>query len=296
MNISSAKAFLAVVSKKSISKAAETLYLTQSTVSFQLKTLEDELGVMLIERGKGLRQINLTAKGQEFISIAERFVQVWNEAHALQYENTTSLTITSVDSINIYTLVSFYQQLLQGIPPVRLKIFTYNTPEIFERVDNHLADIGFVLSRRRYTNIIMRPILQEKMFYVQAKKRPEKEAITAIHPANMDFRKETLFDWGPEFRQLHNNWCNPNIHPNMQVDTITMLMYFLKDDHWTILPEKVIATLQKKYPLFSCPIEEGPPDRVCYKLVHRFPTLAQQAGIVFFEKRLDEFLQKDAFI
>jgi DNA-binding transcriptional LysR family regulator len=50
-----------VVSKKSISKAAEEiLYLTQSTVSFQLKTLEEELGVTLIERRRGYRQIELT--------------------------------------------------------------------------------------------------------------------------------------------------------------------------------------------------------------------------------------------
>jgi DNA-binding transcriptional LysR family regulator len=291
MNIASAKAFLAVVSQKSISKAAEIVCLTQSTVSFQLKTLEEELGLTLIERRKGYRQIALTPKGQEFILIAEQFVQIWNEAHTLRYDKTANLAISSVDSLNIYTLAPFYQQLLRDNPSFKLKIFTHQTPEIYEQVDNHLADIGFVLSQRRYNNIIMKPIWREKMLYARIKNKTETQAAGAsIHSGSLDFKKEIFINWGPEFFQWHTTWCNPKIQPTVQVDTIAMLLFFLADDYWTILPLSLIKTLEENHPLFYCPIEEGPPDRVCYKLVHRFPKLAQQAGIELFEKKLDEFL------
>jgi DNA-binding transcriptional LysR family regulator len=291
MNISGAKAFLAVVSQKSISRAAEILYLTQSTVSFQLKSLEEELGVTLIERRKGYRQIDLTPKGREFIFIAEQFVQTWNEALALQYDKTANLTISSVDSINIYTFASFYQQLLRDNPSFKLKIFTHQTPEIYDQVENHLTDIGFVLSQRQYNNIITKPIWREEMLYVRVKNNTEKQNVGAsVHPGDLDFRKEILINWGPEFFQWHNTWCNPKIQPNIQVDTITMLMLFLKGDYWAVLPSRLVKRLEKKYSLFCCPIAEGPPDKVCYKLVHRFPKLSQQAGIEILEKKLDEFL------
>ena len=294
MNISEVKAFLAIVSAKSISKAAEMLYLTQSTVSFQLKTLEKELDVMLIERNKGQRQINLTHKGQEFISIAERYVQVWNEAHSLQYKNTANLTINSVDSLNIYTFAPFYQQLLQGDPPIRLRVLTYQTPEIFKQIENHSADVGFVLSPRRYQNIIMKPLFQEKMLYVQMKgQRIKQDRMESIHSKNLDFRKEIFFNWGPEFSQWHSAWCNPNIHPILQVDTITMLMLFLKDDLWTILPAILVEVLKRKYQLICRPLEEGPPDRICYKLTHRFPKPAQLECIEIFEKKLERFLREE---
>jgi DNA-binding transcriptional LysR family regulator len=55
MNIDDIQAFLAVVSNQSLTKAAEILHLSQSSVSHRLKNLEQELDLILIERGKGLK-------------------------------------------------------------------------------------------------------------------------------------------------------------------------------------------------------------------------------------------------
>jgi DNA-binding transcriptional LysR family regulator len=298
MNIASAKTFLTVVAQKSVSRAAEILYLTQSTVSFQIKMLEEEIGVTLLERKKGCRQVDITPKGQEFIPIAERFLRIWDEALALQNKNTAHLFISSVDSINTYALVPFYQQILQGEggdPPFRMQIYTYNTPEIFERVENHLADIGFVLSQRRYNNVIMKPIFQEKLLYVELENKKNKQRdMTSIHPSNLDFRKHIFFNWSPEFLEWINIWCGPTAQPFLWVDTIQMVMSFLKNDYWAIFPHRVIETLlRKQYPLFYCPIEEGPPNRICYKLTHRFPRRSQQSSIELFERKLDEFIRSN---
>jgi len=293
MNIAGSKAFLAVVSAKSISKAAEALYLTQSTVSFQLKMLEEELGVTLIERKKGHRQIELTQKGQEFVSIAERHVQIDTEARALRYKNKVGLLISSVDSLNIYTFAPFYQQLLHGDPPFQLRVFTHQTPEIYEQIENRAVDIGFVLHQKRYPNIIMKPITQEAMFYVRAARGDNSEQDQSpIHSKQLPFEKEIFFNWGPEFSHWHNSWCNPGVQTILQVDTITMLMLFLKDDYWAILPEGLIDVLKERHALCCRPIIEGPPDRICYKLVHRFPRLTRQPYINLFEERLESFLRE----
>lgn len=296
MTITGAEAFLAIVSTKSISKAAELLFLSQSTVSFQLKTLEKELGVMLVERQQGHRQVELTKNGIDFVNIAERFVQLWKEAHALKLNNDAVLSISSVDSINIYTFSSFFKQIVRGEPSIRLKIFTHQTPEIFEQVENRAVDIGFVLSQRRYRNIIMKPLFHEKLFYVKKCdcQNPDSNE-TGIHPSNLCFEKEILFNWGPEYLQWHDAWCNPNTQTFLQVDTITMLMIFLDNEYWTILPASLVKVLQTKYPLTVRQIEDGPPDRVCYKLTHRYPRPAQIPAMVILETKLDEFLIKNSY-
>ncbi|KWX88751.1 hypothetical protein AMQ83_04785 [Paenibacillus riograndensis] len=47
------EAFLAIVRTESISKAAELLHLSQATVSYRIKTLEQEMGGLLVERRQG---------------------------------------------------------------------------------------------------------------------------------------------------------------------------------------------------------------------------------------------------
>ena len=111
-----------------------------------------------------------------------------------------------------------------------------------------------------------------------------------IHPKDLDFSKEILFSWRPEFSQWHAAWCNPNIQPPLQVDTTTMLMYFLESDLWTVLPVSLVRSLKARYPIHSLAIQEGPPSLVCYKLVHRFPKPGQQHVIAIFEEWLEQFL------
>ncbi len=61
------EAFLAIMQSGSLKKAADSLYLTQATISYRLKTLEKLVGKTLIERNKGSHIISLTTSGKEFV-------------------------------------------------------------------------------------------------------------------------------------------------------------------------------------------------------------------------------------
>ena len=76
--------FLTLNKTGSLTKAAETLYVSQPTVSHRLKDLEEELGISLLMRGKGQRRIELTQKGEEFVAIAERWLALMAETSALR--------------------------------------------------------------------------------------------------------------------------------------------------------------------------------------------------------------------
>lgn len=66
------EAFLAVLQYGSISAAAERLFITQPAMSRRMKSMEEELGYSLFERGRGQRSVELTENGKEFVPVAER--------------------------------------------------------------------------------------------------------------------------------------------------------------------------------------------------------------------------------
>ena len=83
MNLSEIETFLMIVETKSITKTGEQLFLSQPTVSHRLKMLEEELNMQLVTRKKGHKFIELTAKGEEFIPIAEKWISLWKETQML---------------------------------------------------------------------------------------------------------------------------------------------------------------------------------------------------------------------
>ena len=71
------EAFLAVLQYGSISAAAERLFITQPAMSRRMKSMEEELGYSLFERGRGQRSVELTENGKEFVPVAERLLALY---------------------------------------------------------------------------------------------------------------------------------------------------------------------------------------------------------------------------
>ncbi len=78
MDITLAKTFLAIADTGSFVEAAESLHVTQSTVSSRIKALEDLLGRSLLDRSK--TGATLTPAGQQFHKHALALVRVWEHA------------------------------------------------------------------------------------------------------------------------------------------------------------------------------------------------------------------------
>ena len=68
MDSNNIDAFLAIVDEQSVSRAAERMYLSQSTVSHRLKRLEAYVNCELIDRAQGQRDSILTAQGEAFFA------------------------------------------------------------------------------------------------------------------------------------------------------------------------------------------------------------------------------------
>ena len=73
LSIRHIRAFVAVAKHRSLTRAAESLFVTQSALSLTIQHLEDDLGVSLFDRST--RRLDLTQAGEEFLPSAERLLQ-----------------------------------------------------------------------------------------------------------------------------------------------------------------------------------------------------------------------------
>jgi DNA-binding transcriptional LysR family regulator len=305
MNILGIEAFLKIMETKSISKAAEMLHLSQSTVSHRLESLERELGATLIYRNKGSKSITLTTEGEEFISIAERWLYLLEET--LQYQKSNkhrSLTLAGVDSLNTYIFPPLFQQLIEHTPALNLRVRTHQSMEIYDLLEKHEIDAGFVLREVYRKNIIVEPLFREKMILIRLSCESDSEKSTGpneidanygrlIHPSELDPKYEFFFDWGYDFNTWHNFWWGSLKYPRFWSDTASMMQPLMKDPlNWAIVPISLAKSFQKtgNYKLFN--IMESPPDRICYKITHQNPTTRSKEVQKILNKYLSTFITK----
>lgn len=138
--------FKRVCELNSITKAAEQLGYAQSTVTTQIKLLENELGVKLFERYGNT--IHITDAGEklleysnEIFRITERFLDAMNE----EKDTSGSIRIAAVNSVCMTVLPSILNQFIKAYPKVNIKVVSGTTNELKHFLASGLADIAFVL-------------------------------------------------------------------------------------------------------------------------------------------------------
>ncbi|MEH7247645.1 LysR family transcriptional regulator [Neobacillus niacini] len=295
MNLSEIEAFLAIVDSQSITKAAETLYLSQSTISHRLKSLEKELETTLIIRGNGQRTIYLTPKGEEFVQIARKWAALWRDTQQFKTDQAfSSITVGSADSLNLYLFSNLYNRILNDQAPINLQIRTQQCSYNYMLLENREIDIGFTVTQFRYKNIITTPLLSEPMFLVC---RLNSYKPGPIHPSELDPRKELYVTWGSEYQRWHDYWWNPAINPYISINAPSFLFNFMRNsDCWSIMPISIAKVFENMGGFEIHTISEPPPNRICYKLTHRDGNPENPNGMEIFDGYLKNFLSSEEWI
>lgn len=291
MNLSEIETFLAIVNTKSISKTADLLFLSQPTVSHRLSSLETELKFPLVIRKKGHKQIELTPKGQEFITIAEHWMSLWKETQALQQNSgRLFLTIGCTDSMNVALFAGLYRQILDSDINMDISIETHQSSELYGILNNNDIDIGFVYHQLHYKNIMTEKIFEEKLYLVQSENPVLKK--TKVHTDELDSSKELFLSWDDNFQLWHDRWLVDSPRPHISADTITLLnRIWTHDDSWMVAPESVILELSRFRPLYISELENEPPKRVCYRIKNKYPKLTSEKAVSLFEDMMDLYLE-----
>ena len=195
MNLAEIETFLTIVNTRSITRTADLLFLSQPTVSHRLTSLENELGFPLVIRNKGHKHVELTAKGADFIAIAERWMSLWKETMELKRnQETLLLTIGCTDSLNIAVFTPLYDKLLNENSSLDLNIqSSHHSSELYGLLSDHNIDIGFVYHKLHYKNIITEKLFEEKLYLIQS----DTPAVLSskIHTDDLDPSLELFLSW-----------------------------------------------------------------------------------------------------
>lgn len=146
MDIKQLKYFAAIVEEGNITSAAKKLHMAQPPLSFQLKLLEEELGVRLIERGA--RKIRLTDAGQTLYKRAVSIISFMNSAE-LEIGNISkgtggTLHIGTISSSGAALVKRRITEFNRMYPLVNFEIHEGNTFELLELLDAGKIEIGVV--------------------------------------------------------------------------------------------------------------------------------------------------------
>ncbi len=290
MDFIDVETFLAVADSRNLTKAAENLYVSQSTITHRLKKLEEELQYKLFLRQKGKRSIELTARGEEFMSIARRWIALYQEMELLKSSVSKSLAIASVDSVVLMVLPAILQEISKKEYGINVSVQTEHSPKIYDLVRSREADIGFVSADASIPEIETRPVFGQKYVLIKPDKSPGE--IRQIHPSELDPACEIFEPWGYDYMKWHDYWW-PTKTPHIKIDSLMALTPFLdNENYWAIVPVSSLKTVLGKYSVQIYEIQDGPPERVYYMIKHKYPNKQNLAGIRTFEKIMDAYLTK----
>jgi len=142
LNLRFVEAFYWAVTLKSVTRAAEKLFVTQSALSSRIAALETELGVLLLDRRD--KQFRVTIAGTRFHRHAERLLHLQRDIKAefgSGAQGPMSLRIGVIESVLHSWLIEWVQALRRQHPALELELTVETTPVLLDHMRRGAADL-----------------------------------------------------------------------------------------------------------------------------------------------------------
>ncbi|WP_161980729.1 LysR family transcriptional regulator [Streptococcus sp. S784/96/1] len=152
MDIRVLRYFLAIIKEGGITQAANSLHLTQPTISRQIKELEEELGKQLFIRHKK-GQIELTQEGRLLQNRAEEIIamvdKTENDFRYLTDKIEGDIYIGGAESYIFSHIATIAKQLQKEYPKIRYHLSSGNAEDMTALLDKGLLDFALVVHPRQ---------------------------------------------------------------------------------------------------------------------------------------------------
>jgi LysR family transcriptional regulator, hydrogen peroxide-inducible genes activator len=146
MNLKDLKYLVALADTGHFGRAAERSFVSQPTLSAQLKKLEEYLGVKLVERQP--KNVQLTEVGRQIVVRARRMLDEGEEIIALARSNTDpfagKLKVALIPTIGPYLLPRVMPKIRKAVPHLGLMLYEYQTEALLKRLRDGEIDLGIV--------------------------------------------------------------------------------------------------------------------------------------------------------
>jgi DNA-binding transcriptional LysR family regulator len=167
----------AVATEKNFTKAAEILYLSQPSLSKQIKTLENNLDILLLNRENN--KISLTENGKVFLQYSERILALCEESCRalvdLKNGDRGNLTVGASQTIGTYLMPRVLALFAQNYPQIDLKVQVNSTRIIAKNIINREIDIAVVggeISDDLKKNLTIKPFVYDELSLIISKSHP----------------------------------------------------------------------------------------------------------------------------
>ncbi|MGT2785852.1 LysR family transcriptional regulator [Streptococcus merionis] len=179
--------FLAIARERNITRAAEQLFVTQSTLSKQMQDLEKQLGKQLFIRGK--RQITLTEEGEFFRSKAQEILQLVEQTEiALSGEEEIlagDIYIAAAEVPSMAKIVQTLKSIQDAHPNLRYHIISGDAEQALNQIRSGVVDIGLLLNPPLFEDLDYQELPFSHTFGLILPKEHPLAQKKAIHPEDL---------------------------------------------------------------------------------------------------------------
>lgn len=147
MNIDQLKYFVSVVENRNFSLAAEECFISQSSLSKNIKSLEEELGnIQLFDRSK--KKVVVTEAGRKFYKYAQNMLEEYyimrRNMRRFSKDTREIIRVGTIPVIDDYGLTDIFHEFQSVYPHIQIQLVEDNSMPIVERFDKKMIDIAFL--------------------------------------------------------------------------------------------------------------------------------------------------------
>lgn len=140
------RSFVAIIDTGSFTRAGERVHLTQSTISQQMRRLEQQLGCPLLDRSG--RQVVATAEGEKLLGLARRILALLAQAEEQVSEGSLSLSLGVPEDFAAGAITPVLAAFARDYPEVRLEVESGLSHHIWQRFEAGELDLALVKQTR----------------------------------------------------------------------------------------------------------------------------------------------------
>lgn len=167
----------AIATEKNFTKAAATLYISQPSLSKQIKILETNLETLLINRERN--KVSLTENGQVLLQYSERILALCEESCRalidLKNGERGNLTVGASQTIGTYLMPRILALFAQNYPQIDLKVQVNSSRIIAKHIIDREVDIAVVggeISDNLKRNLTIQPFVSDELSLILSKAHP----------------------------------------------------------------------------------------------------------------------------
>ena len=287
---------LALAREKHFGRAAEACGVTQPTLSAGVKQLEEQMGVLLVNRGSRFQ--GFTPEGQRVLEWARRIVgdarNMREEINSLRHGLSGRLRIAAIPTA-LAMVAAITTPYRERHPNVQFTIYSRNSLEILELLENLEIDAGITyVENEPLGRVNTVPLYQERYRLLTAADAPlgNRDSVTWAEVAQVplclltpDMQNRRIID-----RLLKT--AGGESRPTLESDSMILLFSHVRTGRWaSVMPAKIAETLGLTEPIRAIPITHPEAvQTIGLVLPEREPMTPNASALVVEARRIAPFL------